>query len=397
MNPEASIPDSYDAQTEPKQQTEMNTEKRTSPGDAKRENVEVVIRHSEEEYTHLDSSKGILDVRFDTATRVVTIKEFNNDPDVVEANLIVIIKLGSSNSKFMGLEELRDGSLLLSLFIPDSGKIHINEYRHGFTNNYLLSELAQTLMPPKEVKGMQILLPATHIPWRWTAALILMTFGWISTRQCHNMRLLHKSLQECRARINECRSLLSISYTAEEVAAAEAEAEELLAREDAVGRQGWVKRFEKVVDTLSLVKVRDQWIREAQRLKGEYLAIVQLITVHTRGNVNISNSKWADGVENAAAPKGPEAWKNSVTPTNQDASKDPVTPKKPTTPGDPVTPTNQETPKDPETPKEPVTPKQPATPGDPVTPTDPETPKDPETPMTQRRVRAESRERIDMG
>lgn len=251
------------------------------PNTQGRENVEIVVRNDTGEYTHLDSSKNTLDVKFETSTRILTIKEFIYNPDTKE-NLLVIANLGQDISQFVSLEELTDGSLLLSLLISDSTRIKIRQFHYGYTAKDMSSELASALKS-QHVAGIQILLPTVHIPRRWTPSLILATYGKISTRQCEHMLRLRERLEECCERIRSYESLISGRYTIDRTHAVDAAAQEMLSRgRDAIDRPDWVNFCREGINEMALMEERDKWRMKRQRLQAEYLEIVDFIKVNTR-------------------------------------------------------------------------------------------------------------------
>ncbi|PGH00757.1 hypothetical protein GX51_05638 [Blastomyces parvus] len=129
---------------------------------------------------------------------------------------------------------------------------------------------------------MQILLPASQIPWKWTAATVLVTFGKISGRERRNMGLIYQRVRECQYQIQEYDKVVPKERMLGDLVEQEGKAVRNLEALDVGDRREWLEKYEKIVDEQAVVKTRDQWVMEGERLKEEHNALLNVIGRFTK-------------------------------------------------------------------------------------------------------------------
>ncbi|KAK2810823.1 hypothetical protein FQN50_002646 [Emmonsiellopsis sp. PD_5] len=276
--------------------------------------AEIVMRiqganGDDDEYVHLRAPKSNLDINFDSSTGGITIKEVttmtttqsqHHKGTVVAANpsnnrlapstkpppsLTVILRLSQANCDLVKLEELKDTSLLLTVRINDGQRLTTETHQHGFISGTLLSPLENALQQSRTISSMQILLPASQIPWKWTAATVLATFGKMTVRERRNMALIYKRVVECQYQIREYNRLIPGGKGLGELRGEEEFVGDRLENLDVSERREWLGRYERIVDEEAVIKARDQWVREAERLKREHNALLEVIGNYTSAAV----------------------------------------------------------------------------------------------------------------
>ncbi|KAK2806871.1 hypothetical protein FQN51_005671 [Onygenales sp. PD_10] len=280
--------------------------------------AEIVMRiqganGDDDKYVHLRAPKSKLDINFDSSTGGITIKEvtamttqspphhtgavavaaaaanpYNNRlaPSTnPPPSLTVIVRLSRANCDLVKLEELKDTSLLLTIRINNGQRLTTETHQHGFISGTLLSPLENALQQSRTISSMQILLPASQIPWKWTAATVLVTFGKMTVRERRNMRLIYKRVVECQYQIREYNRLIPGGKGLGELRGEEEMAVDRLENLDVGDRREWLGRYERIVDEEAVIKARDQWVREAERLKREHNALLEVIGNYTSAAV----------------------------------------------------------------------------------------------------------------
>ncbi|KKZ66075.1 hypothetical protein EMCG_08188 [[Emmonsia] crescens] len=275
-----------------------------------RTNAEIVIRiqgtdgHADE-YIHLRPPRSNLDVDFESSTGNVTIREVTTvttaaakgkseeegsypsigcsrlEPKKLP-HLTVLLRLSRKICKLVKLEELKDTSLLLSICIMDGQRLSTENHQYGFISGRVVSALENVLRQPRPINSIQILLPASQIPWKWTAATVLVTFGRMSGRERRNMGLIYQRVMECQYQIREYDKVIPKERMLEELVEQEGVAAKNLERLDVADRRDWLGRYERIVDEEAVVKTRDQWVMEGERLKQEHNALLEVIGDFTK-------------------------------------------------------------------------------------------------------------------
>ncbi|EER43048.1 conserved hypothetical protein [Histoplasma capsulatum var. duboisii H88] len=281
-----------------------------------RTNAEIVIqiqgtKGCSDEYIHLRGPRSNLDVDFESSTGNVTITEVTTVPEPAtdaasqEATargkeepypspgcsrlepkkpprLSVLLRLNRKICELVKLEELKDMSLLLSIRVANGQRLSTEHHQYGFISGHVVSALENVLGQPRQVRGMQILLPASQIPWKWTAATVLVTFGKMSGRERRNMGLIYRRVMECQYQIQEYDKVVpkerELGGLVEQERVAARNLEEL----DVADRRDWLMRYEKIVDEEAVVKTRDQWVMEGERLRKEHNALLDVIGAYTK-------------------------------------------------------------------------------------------------------------------
>ncbi|KLJ08690.1 hypothetical protein EMPG_15894 [Blastomyces silverae] len=264
-----------------------------------------------DEYVHLRPPRSNLDVDFESSTGTVTIRETTTVPaaEIIggeaelqgeaeeglytstagsrpEAtnlpHLSVLVRLNRGICELVALEELNDNSLLLSIDIMGGHRLSTENHQYGFISGRVVSILENALRQPRQIRAMQILLPASQIPWRWTAATVLVTFGKISARERRNMGLIYQRVRECQYQIQEYDKVVPKEKMLGELVEQEGVAVRNLETLDVEERREWLGRYERIVDEQAVVKTRDQWVLEGERLKEEHNALQDIIGGFTR-------------------------------------------------------------------------------------------------------------------
>ncbi|KAL2364351.1 hypothetical protein RJZ56_002698 [Blastomyces dermatitidis] len=290
-----------------------------------RTGAEIVIRikgtdGQADEYVHLRPPRSNIDVDFESSTGTVTIREVTTVPaaETMEGeveqqgeaeeglhpstagpmpeatkppHLSVLLRLNRSICELVALEELNDTSLLLSIDIMDGQRLSTENHQYGFISGRVVSALENVMRQPRQIRAMQILLPASQIPWKWTATTVLVTFGKISGRERRNMGLIYQRVRECQYQIQEYDKVVPKEKMLGELVEQEEVAVRNLEKLDVGERREWLEKYERIVDEQAVVKTRDQWVLEGERLKEEHNALMDVVGGFTKA---------ADGLEELA-------------------------------------------------------------------------------------------------
>ncbi|EDN08023.1 predicted protein [Histoplasma mississippiense (nom. inval.)] len=265
-----------------------------------RTNAEIVIqiqgtKGCSDEYIHLRAPRSNLDVDFESSTGNVTITEVTTVPEPAT-------DAASQEATARGKEEswaaqaahgvgakktpapLRPSTPQSQdiIRVANGQRLSTEHHQYGFISGHVVSALENVLGQPRQVRGMQILLPASQIPWKWTAATVLVTFGKMSGRERRNMGLIYRRVMECQYQIQEYDKVVPKERELGELVEQERVAARNLEELDVADRRDWLMRYEKIVDEEAVVKTRDQWVMEGERLRKEHNALLDVIGAYTK-------------------------------------------------------------------------------------------------------------------
>ncbi|OJD12812.1 hypothetical protein AJ78_06653 [Emergomyces pasteurianus Ep9510] len=162
-------------------------------------------------------------------------------------HLTVFLRFNRKIRALVKPEELKHASILLSIHIADGHRLSTETYQYGLTSGRVVNPLENILRHPGQIHSIQILLPASsQIPWNWEAA----------TR-----------VVECRYRVWEYDKVITKGRVLDRLVEQEGVVAKNLERLSD-GRD-WLRRYERIVDEEAVVKTRNQWVLEWERLKKE--------------------------------------------------------------------------------------------------------------------------------
>lgn len=96
------------------------------------------------------------------------------------------------------------------------------------------------------------------------------------------MGLIYQRVMECQYQIREYDKVIPKERMLEELVEQEGVAAKNLERLDVADRRDWLGRYERIVDEEAVVKTRDQWVMEGERLKQEHNALLDVIGGFTK-------------------------------------------------------------------------------------------------------------------
>ncbi|PGG95761.1 hypothetical protein AJ79_09889 [Helicocarpus griseus UAMH5409] len=276
-----------------------------------RAKVELVIqlqgaKDCKDDYIHLYPPQNNIDIDFESTTGEITIREVTTmKPSKIEGNggaeelpapvglkpegpeesstLTVLVHLNPDMCELVKLEELEDTSLLLNIRILDGVRLGTESHQYGFASGSILSPLEGIVrqQPERVISSMQILLPASHIPWKWTAATVLVAFGLMTEEEKRNMSMIYQREMECQYQISEYDRSIPKERSLKELVEEEEAISMSLETLDVGNRREWLAKYGSVVDETAIVKMRDLWMKEAERLRREHEAFLDLIGSYT--------------------------------------------------------------------------------------------------------------------
>lgn len=96
------------------------------------------------------------------------------------------------------------------------------------------------------------------------------------------MGLIYRRVMECQYQIQEYDKVVPKERELGELVEQERVAARNLEELDVADRRDWLMRYEKIVDEEAVVKTRDQWVMEGERLRKEHNALLDVIGAYTK-------------------------------------------------------------------------------------------------------------------
>ncbi|KAL1858678.1 hypothetical protein Plec18167_003446 [Paecilomyces lecythidis] len=157
--------------------------------------IEIVVRGIEDDqYSMIHRAGSELDVHFNPPRQTVTIFQTTRHPDDYYISHTVVVRFTRRNSRFIKLEHLPDGSLLVNfevlpfLHMRNETILSVEHIYHGFEANLLKNPLDEELvMCDWPSKHLQMILPMVKFFPKDTEAIALLTFGCITLDEYYGM------------------------------------------------------------------------------------------------------------------------------------------------------------------------------------------------------------------
>lgn len=225
----------------------------------------------------LDRAFRDFEAEIDVNSGQLTIKETSKmDFDELEKQqvLSVFMRLNQDNSELVKLEELDDGSLLLYIDILPGKKPSKETIQKGFFSGALTSPLERALTVHAPVQRINILLPASMIPFKWDPASIMLAFGSVTLEESKDLELVKNRMAECDLRLFRLKRI----YPETPLDALRIQEQDILRKVEAghvVSRRGWLMAYENVFGDIARAKFREQWEKEKERLEQDYKDMIQ--------------------------------------------------------------------------------------------------------------------------
>ncbi|KAJ9313657.1 hypothetical protein DTO271D3_6161 [Paecilomyces variotii] len=157
--------------------------------------IEIVVRGArDDQYNMLHCSHSELDVHFNPPRQTVTVFQTTRHPNDPYVSHTVVVRFTRRNSRFIKLDHLPDGSLLVNfeilpfLNMQNERILSVEHIYHGFEANVLKNPLDEELvMCDFSSKKLQMILPAAKFFSKDTEAIALLTFGCITLDEYYGM------------------------------------------------------------------------------------------------------------------------------------------------------------------------------------------------------------------
>ncbi|GAD93377.1 hypothetical protein AOR_1_458094 [Paecilomyces variotii No. 5] len=157
--------------------------------------IEIVVRGAEDDlYSMIHCAGSEIDVHFNPPRQTVTIFQTTRSPNDHYISHTVVARFTRRNSRFINLELLPDGSVLVNfevlpfLHMQNETILNVEHIYHGFEANLLKNPLDEELvMCDWPYKHLQMILPAVKFFPKDTEAIALLTFGCITLDEYYGM------------------------------------------------------------------------------------------------------------------------------------------------------------------------------------------------------------------